>query len=177
MKKYFLYLIALSFCFSGCKTIDKLTQFNMEFNEEVTLPSSMGIGLPFDILTPEVPTNSEYAFSENDTRKDLIEEIILTELVLTIKSPDDSDFSFLKSIEVFINADGLEEQKIAWANDVPDNQGASIKLETSGTNLEEYIKKDQFKLKVSTVTDEAFTPDHVVNVYSKFFVDAKIAGL
>ena len=81
----------------------------MEFNEEFTLPSSMNLGLPFDFITPDIPTNSEYAFSDNNTNKDLIESIQLRQIVLTILDPTDSDFSFLKSVKVYIDAEDLDE--------------------------------------------------------------------
>jgi len=90
----------------------------MEYSQRATIPSSTGINLPFDIFTPEMETNSESKFSVNDTRKDLIEEITLTELELVIISPDTADFSFLNSIEVYISADGLEEIQIASLSEV-----------------------------------------------------------
>ena len=60
--------------------------------------------LPFDVLTPDIETNSDSEFEVNDTRKDLIEEIKLTELKFKIISPDDTDFSFFESLEVYISA-------------------------------------------------------------------------
>lgn len=162
--------------FLGCKKIDKLTQFNMEFNNTATIPSSTGMNLPFNVLTPDVETNSSTTFSSNDTRKDLIEEILLKELNLTITSPSGRDFSFLKSISIYIDADGLSETKIAYNNNVSDNAGSTLPLTVMCTDLKEYIKKDEFSLRVNAVTDEIISPDYEINIYSKFFVDAKILG-
>jgi hypothetical protein len=58
---------------SSCKKIDKLTQFNLTFNETITVPASSLINLPFNIITPDITSNSETAFEINDTRKDLIQ--------------------------------------------------------------------------------------------------------
>ena len=149
----------------------------MEFNEEFTLPSSMNLGLPFDFITPDIPTNSEYAFSDNNTNKDLIESIQLRQIVLTILDPTDSDFSFLKSVKVYIDAEDLDEVLIASKSDIPDEIGNKLELELENVELQQYIKKDEFKLRVETVTDEVFSPDHKINVYSKFFVDAKLLGV
>ena len=165
-------LIALG----ACKKIDKLTQFNMEYTESVTIPSSAGIDLPFNVFTPDVQTNSESTFDVNDTRKDLIEEILLNQLDLTLSSPSNADFSFLKSIEIYLSADGLSEIKVAWKDDIPNNVGKYIELETSSKDLKEYIKKDEFKLRVNTVTDELLATDHEIDIHSVFFVDAKILG-
>ena len=115
----------------------------MEFNESVVIPSSTGINLPFNILTPDVETNSASTFSNNKTRKDLVDEIKLTKLELTIKSPTNADFSFLKSISVYISATGLPEAKIAYKDEVPANAGAVLTLDVSGVDLKEYIKADK----------------------------------
>jgi hypothetical protein len=168
--------VCIILSFSGCKMIDKLTQFDMEFDETVVIPSSTGINLPFNILTPDIETNSESTFAVNDTRKDLIEEVILTSLDLTLTSPADADFSFLKSISIFISADGLSETRIAWKDDIPSVVGSVLNLETEGVDIKEYIMKDQFALRLNTVTDEVLTSDHQIDVHAEFYVDAKILG-
>lgn len=164
----------LSFC--GCKKIDELTQFDMEYDAVVVIPSAAGIDLPFNVFSPSVTSNSEATFAVNDTRKDLIEEIKLTELGLTINSPANGNFNFLESIEIFLSAADLPEVKIAWKDEIPENGSAKIALLTSTADLKEYIKKDEFSLRVSTVTDEIITQDHEINIHSVFFVDAKILG-
>jgi hypothetical protein len=163
--------------FINCDKLDELTKFEIEYSQRATIPSSTGVNLPFDVFTPEMETNSESKFAVNDTRKDLIEEINLTELELIIISPDNADFSFLNSIEVFISAENLEEIQIASLNEVPENVGNKITLNTSDIDLKEYIKKDEFSLRLKTVTDELISTDHELEVNSTFFVDAKILGI
>lgn len=170
-------IIGLLVLCSSCDKLDELTQFDMEYHQRVTIPSSTGIDLPFDIFTPETETNSESQFEVNDTRKDLIEEIRLTELEMVINSPSEADFSFLNAIEVYISADGLEEILMASLEEVPDNAGNTILLNTVDVDLKEYIKKDAFSLRLNTVTDELMSSDHEIDVNSTFFVDAKILGL
>jgi|TARA_R110002051_G_scaffold143507_5_gene216458 hypothetical protein len=177
MLKKCISIICIIALFSSCDKLDELTKFDMEYSQRATIPSSAGIDLPFDVFTPEMETNSESTFAVNDTRKDLIEEITLTELELVMISPDGADFSFLNSIEVYISAEGLEEIRIAYLEEVPDNAGSVITLNTSDTDLKEYIKKDEFSLRLNTVTDELMSTDHELEVNSTFFVDAKILGL
>lgn len=169
--------ISLFLILIACKAIDKFTQFNMTYNETVVIPSSTGINLPTNIYSPEIESNSEATFSANDTRKDKIEDVKLTAMDLTLTSPANGDFSFLKSVEIFIYAEGLEETKIAWKYDISDDAGNTLDLETSDTNLEEYIKKESFKLRLTTVTDKIITSEHKINVHSIFFVDAKVLGI
>tara|TARA_R110001592_G_scaffold230062_4_gene486793 strand:- start:9699 stop:10253 length:555 start_codon:yes stop_codon:yes gene_type:complete len=170
-------ILCVFILFVSCDKLDELTKFDMEYSQRATIPSSTGVNLPFDIFTPEMETNSESTFAVNDTRKDLIEEITLTELELIIVSPDTADFSFLNSIEIYISADGLGEILIASLDEVPEEAGNRITLNTSDADLKEYIKKDEFSLRLNTVTDELMSTDHELDVNSTFFVDAKILGL
>ena len=161
---------------NSCKKVDELTKFNMDYNTSVVIPSSVGINLPFNVFSPSITSNSEAAFEVNDTRKDLIEEILLKKLELRVDAPNGGDFSFLESIEIYINAQDLSELKVAWYDNVPASQGSTLEIFTTDVDLKDYIKKDNFTLRVMTVTDEVITSDYEINVYSQFFVDAKILG-
>lgn len=169
-------VFVLIFVLFGCKKIDKFTQFNLEYTETFTIPSSVGMNLPFNFISPDIETNSTTEFEINDTRKDLIEEIKLTKLELTLNSPSSSDFSFLKSAEIFISADGLSDAKVAFIEDVPNNVGKNLSLQTTEADLQEYIKKDKFELQLKVVTDKIIAADHEIESYAVFYVDAKILG-
>ena len=110
----------------------------------------------------------------NDTRKDLVEEINLTELKMIITSPSDQRFDFLNEASVFINAEGLSELKIAEAKDIPETVGNELSLTPVENDLSEYIKKDAFSLRVKVVTDKIINNEVKVDVKSNFFVDAQI---
>lgn len=171
-----LLVIALSCAVLSCDKVDDLTKFDLEYQSKVVIPGSTGLDLPFDVFTPEMETNSESQFEVNDTRKDLIEEIKLTELQLVITSPTDADFGFLNSIEVYISAEGLDEVKIA-EEEVAADAGITLDVDVLDIDLKEYIKKDEFNLRLNTVTDEVIQQDHEIDVNSTFFVDAKILGI
>ncbi len=172
-----LIIFGLLVFYSGCDQLEKLTQFTMDYNSTIVVPSSVVVDLPINLNTPDIQSNSESTFAINDTRKDLIEQIILRELTLTITSPNGADFSFLNSAKIYIKADGLSDVEIAYIGEVPESIGATLSLETTGVDIQEYIKKDKFTLRMSTVTDELIASDHEIDLYSKFFVDARILGL
>lgn len=148
----------------------------MKYAESVTIPSSTGVNLPLNIPTSDIETNAESTFEVNDTRKDLIEEILLESLMLELRTPTSGNFGFLKSITIFLNADGLDEVEIAWNKEVPSDVGKSLELQTTDKDLQEYLKADEFSLRVNTVTDEIMTSDHVIDLTADFFVDAKVLG-
>jgi len=177
MKKILFLLAIVMLATQSCKEVDKLTHFNMDYDEEITIPATLGINLPIDIWTPDIPTNSTSTFESNNTHKNLIEQIILKKMVLTIKSPDDASWDFLKNIEIYISADGLEEKKIAWKEDIPQTGLKALEMYVSSDDLKEYIKKDEYKLRTKTVTRQLISHDTKVDVSSTFFVDAKILGV
>lgn len=170
-------IIALLLFFGQCKEIDKLTQFDLDYTSEVTIPANAGINIPIDILTPDIETNTEDEFAVNDTRKDLVEEITLKEAKLRILSPDGQNFDFLKTIRIYIRAEGLDEQLIAWKENIADGSGSELALNTSDEDLKVYIKKESFKLRFYVKTDQAITQDIKIEAYSRFFVDAKVLGI
>ena len=161
----------------GCNKVDELTHFNMNYDETITIPSTIGVNVPFNILTPNIKTNSEQTFEINDTRKDLIEEIVLKKMVLSIEPDQNKDFSFLKSVKIYINAEGLDKTLIAWKEDIDNSVGNTLELETASDDLKAYIKRDSFQLELTTVTDELILSDYEVKVHTEFFVDAKILGI
>ena len=176
MKKLTLIGIGVAI-FMACNDLEKLTEFNMSYHSSVTIQKSTGLDLPITVFTPDVETNSESEFAVNDTRKDMVEDITLTGLDMTITSPTSQTFGFLKSIEVFIEADGLPEVQVAYQEEIPEEVGNVLSLETTGQNLKEYIIKDKFNLRVKTVTDEILSHDTDIKIDSRFFVNAKVLGL
>lgn len=168
-----LLFLLLIFIWPACDKVKSLTQFHMDYNETVTIPSSSGINLPFNLYSPEVETNSEATFAIHDTRKDLVSEVFLEKTELSVKSPPDRNFSFLKSIAVFIDAEGMSEKKIAWQDDI-DSQASTIQLITTKENIRDYIVQEAFNLRVNTVTKEFITSDYDINIYTLLFVNARL---
>ena len=166
--------ITAIFFTSSCKELDKLTQFEINYSSTAKIPANAVINLPIDLLTPDITTNSQSEFSSKQTNKDLIEAIKLLKLNLQITSPTTQRFDFLKSIEVYITAEGLGELKIAEKLDIPDTVGTDLSLDVKENDLAPYIKKDKFQLRLKAVTDKSITQDVTMKVNSVIFVDAKL---
>ncbi|WP_415371939.1 hypothetical protein [Patiriisocius sp. Uisw_047] len=166
----------MTFLFA-CYKLDQLTQFDITYNEEGVIESSVLVDLLFNVYTPDINSNSESAFENNNTHRDLIEHIELSSMILEIKSPSNGNFDFLKSIETFISAEDQPEARMAWKEVIPSNSDNLIELNTSSDDLQNYLKEDKFTLRVETVTDELITSDHTIDINSVFFVDAKILGI
>ena len=168
--------LGLSFVFLSCDKIDKLTHFTINYDSETTIPATLYIDIPINVWTPNIPTNSTETFESNNTHKDLIEEIILTKMEMTITT-EGASWDFMKSIEIYISADGVDETKIAWLYDIPQTGLKRITLKTSTSDLKAYIKMDYYKLRTKTVTRQIISKETDVLINSSFFVDAKILGI
>jgi len=117
MKKLPILMITLvSILFYQCQIIDQLTQFDIPYETQFTIPGTPTPDIPLDIPTPNIETNIGDIFEDQNTQADLISEVSLKEMSMNITLPDSQNFDFLKSIEIFINADGLEEQRIAFSD-------------------------------------------------------------
>ncbi|MCX8019157.1 MAG: hypothetical protein N2747_01535 [Chitinophagaceae bacterium] len=156
--------------------MDELTQFDLSVDSEVVIRSSFPVHVPFEIFTPEINTASETEFQNNNTKKELVEKAVLKQITFQLKSPSGGNFNFLNSIELYIQAEGLAERKIAWKQPVPENTN-TFTCDIAGEDLKDYIRKDKFKIKVVTRTDQLITTDHVIQINTVLFIDAKILGL
>jgi len=178
MKKLMFPLLLIVLGLTGCKSLSKLTQFDMDYNQSFTIPSiPTPIALPFPIQTPEIQTNSETYFSSHNIDPDLIEKVSLKKLDLTISAPADGDFGFLKTIEISIAAEGQDDVKIAWLEDVPVGAGSTLSMNVSNVDLKAFIMKEKFNLKIKASTDEATTSEYTIDAKTVFSLDANILGL
>ena len=177
MKKFLLSLFITFAIITSCSVIDELTKFDLDYQTNYSVSSTTLINTPFSLDTPDVSTESESSFESNNTQKDLIESIKLKTIKMTIDSPEDGDFNFLKEIYVYINADGIEEIEIANSIDLENTNSSVIELDVLDQELKEYIKEDSFNLRIRTTTDETINETHNIIIDTKFRVDAKILGV
>ena len=167
-------IIAIFFISIGCKKFDKLTEFDLKYNQTVIIPSSTIINLPINIPTPDFTTNSEQTFSQNNTKTDLIQSIYINKLDLLISTPVSGNFNFLKSATIYLSSPNLPEITVAWKDPVLNNNANQLSLDLSSDNLIEYLKSDTIRLKLVTVTDELITSDYHVEIKAGFHVKAKL---
>jgi len=170
-------LIASVLVLGGCKAIKKLGQFYVNYNTQAVFPANLPVNLPLTIYSPEIATNSSQVFQNNNTNASLIQSVTLSQLSLTITSPQGQTFSFLQNVSVYISSDSLPEVEIASKQSIPANVGDSISLDVTGVDLQGYIKASQIKIRISGTTDQVTTTNIYANVYTKFFVQANLLEL
>ena len=166
-----IFVTAFFFTVSSCK---KLFTFEVSDSTTTTVDVNfLPFKIPKEIPTLPITTNSEKEFAQNNTKVELVKEIILKQLDLTITSPNDKTFSFLKSIEVYISADGEEETKLAWNNSVQ-SDAKSIELETTDSALDRYVKKNKYNLRTKVTTKETLFNSVDIKIDFTFRVTADL---
>lgn len=163
-------LIVVLFC-TSCK---KLLTFNVDYTTYVSIPPQTIINSPFSFFSPEVETNSSAKFESEGTNTENVKTIYLTQLKLSISSPQDANFDFISEIQIFIKAPDLEEKLIAEKKSIPKEQLTTLYCEVKGVELKEYISKEYFELRIRTVSDQPSTQEITIKADQIYSVEAKL---
>lgn len=172
MKKRILLAIATPILFFlSCNEVDKLLTFTVTNQATFTVYSGFPINSPIDIPTPDVTTNSTTEFSNNGTRADLVKDVKLKELKLTVSNPAGKSFSFLKSVQLYISTNANDEILLASYDNV-NTTSNNINLICTGQKLDNYIRASSYKLRTKITTKETLSQNVDVLIDMKFSVVA-----
>ncbi|MGI9545181.1 MAG: hypothetical protein ACR2MX_18105 [Cyclobacteriaceae bacterium] len=152
-------IIAMGSC---SKIEDTFLRFDIDETYEMTIPI-----IPFDSIeapvpTPDVTSTFDQAFEANSTRADKVRDIRLTKLKFTIVDPPDEDFSFMKDVELYLAAQGVETTLMAFKYNISEDVGAVLELETSEENLDKFKNIGSYNFVVNVVTRTSV--DQPINV-------------
>jgi hypothetical protein len=149
-------LIIATSCEKAKDEVNSLTEFDISYSTDVTVPLSTYImGDSVDVSTPEIATNSASKFSSENTTASLVSEIKLTKFNLSV-SPGNLDH--LKSIKIFIRTTNLGDVLIASKSNIPAGS-ASVSADLKGINIKDYIIKDKIQFRAVIVWNSGFTGD------------------
>lgn len=175
MRVSLVFVLLMFTTLTACKKLRELTRFTVSDTSYATIPSGGVINLPFRINTPDVQTNASQEYESNNTRADLVRTAFLTEVKISIYSPNSADFDFLRSLEVFIAASGLEEKRIAYINNIPQTALKTINLTTEPSiDLKEYLKNETYQLRIQAVTRQLPGSDVTLEIASRYLVEADV---
>jgi len=169
-KTSFIFLLALT-AVAGCSKITELITFKINTQANITVNSSTLLSTPFEISTPGIPTQSSETFENNHTTPDLIKKVAFEEIKLTITSPENKTFSFLKNVHVYISTDDYDELELAYLDNIPAD-AKSIILNTTAENLEKFVKSSSYRLRTTMETRETLTQATDIRVDMRFAVTA-----
>ena len=170
MKKILLLLpLSLLFCF-GCKKVAELLTFEISDSQDIKIPASSVINVPFISPVP-VTMNSQQSFQNNKTSANLVKDVRLTKLTLTISDPATENFNFLQSIKIYIGTNDSDKVLLASQDNVPTGV-STIELVSSNTQLDKYIKASSYTLFTEVALRSSVAEQITVRADSKFRVTA-----
>jgi hypothetical protein len=170
MKKALLLLPFLLLLCPGCKKIDQLLTFEISEAQDITIPASSLLSIPIIAPVP-VTANSKQRFENNNTKAELVKDVRLTKLTLTIVDPAAENFDFLKSIRIYIGTDQNDKVLLASLDNVP-TATSSIELLSENTKLDTYIKAPSYTLYTEVSLRSSVARELKVLAESRFRVTA-----
>ena len=168
---FYLPIITFFFLVSSCNIIDDLLTFTIDNQTTFKIASGFPLGTAFSVVTPEVTTNSSSTFENNNTKADLVKDVTLTSLKLSITDPTDKTFSFLKSVTLYISTDANDEIEIAYLDNI-NSTSNTIDLIPNPAKLDKYIKASSYRIRTKSVIKESLTQDISIKADMKFKVTA-----
>lgn len=175
MKWHSLLVACLIVFSSACQKAKEGVTFTLSTRSEVTIPSTTGLNLPINLLSPNITTNSNSSFESNRTTPALIREIKLSRLDINIMTPNQTTFDFLRTLRVYMSAPDMPEVELASAVDIPSDGRRSLELTVDkDTNFKEYLVKDRISLRVQATTRQLVTSDTKLEVLPAFEVRASL---
>ena len=172
MKKFILLApLALFLVFTGCKKIEQLLTFYIENSQNIRIPATPLFGSVVALTPLTVATKSEETFKNNNTRADLVKDVSLNKLALTITDPSGQNFDFLQKIEIYISTNANDQIRLAYLDQVPRGV-SSIELTSTDAKLDSYLKAPSYTLTTKVTTSQAIARDITVRADSRFKVTA-----
>jgi hypothetical protein len=156
---------------SSCNAIDDLLSFTISNEASIQIKSTSPINLPTEVITPDVTTNSSAEFNNNKTKANLVKDVKLKSLKLSITNPDGKTFAFLKSIHLYISTTDSDEIELAYQDNINETTNM-LDLISTNAKLDKYIKADKYKIRTQVTLKETLTKDVTVKAAMKFGVTA-----
>ncbi|GAA4391603.1 hypothetical protein [Hymenobacter koreensis] len=154
----------------ACEKIDKLLTFYIEDSQNIKIPATPLLGqLP--LIPVPVTTRSEEKFKNANTSAELVKDVKLDKLTLTVTDPSAANFDFLESITIYISTDQNDRVPLASLNPVPLGQ-KTIELQPTGAVLDKYIKAASYTLTTEAKTRRAVAQETSVRIDTKFKITA-----
>jgi hypothetical protein len=144
----------------------------MSYSETIVIPSNGLLGIPIDVPTPPMKTNSTQRFRDEGTSAEKVKDVELTFIRCTITDPSDETFSFLKDIRIYLSSSNHSEILIASNDNVPDDVSNVLELQPKSVTLDKYIKDKEIVLRAEFTTDESINREITMDVFTRFEVTA-----
>lgn len=170
MKKILFFLLSACLLVLSCEKLDELLTFEISNSENIQIPASSLLNVPVIAPVP-VTMNSEESFENNNTNANLVKDVVLKKLTLTITDPATENFNFLKSIRISIGTDQNDRVPLASLDTIPTGVSV-IELISNNSKLDKFIKASSYTLYTEVTLRSNVANELTVRADSKFKVTA-----
>lgn len=185
MKKISLLILLIASIFIGfteCKQMSRFSHLTIPLSNtsQFPIPGNLPIiNTPYSIASlPATITDIEAALTERGYKVEMVERVEVQSLDLVLHTPEDGDLSFFKTIQVYIEADGLEKVLLAEKTILESTTRLTeISLDCKKINLSDYLQKEGVKLSADITTKQEVIREHVIDVNSELKIDVKVLDL
>lgn len=169
MKKTTYYIaicIALFSCTKAKDLLDITVSFSLKNEFKLPKTGDTEIAIPETLITipsPEIANTLPQEFKDKKADINNIKSVTLESVVLTITTPPTQNFSFMKSITIYLGATGKPEIKIASQNNIntmPASQ--TLNLTVANADIAPYIKGATYYIKSEVAVVKNYTSDIII---------------
>jgi hypothetical protein len=164
---YFLFAVLL---LCSCK---KQISFELNYSKTFVIDKTQALETATDIVSDTITTNIDAIYTTNQTNQKNVINIQLKDITFTVSNPSQHNFDFMKSIEIYLRADGLPERLISTQMNIPETGLTEITGELPNVNVIEYLSKPSYSLRFKVTIDQNIPEDFTLQVKQNFDVDAK----
>lgn len=164
-------VLAVLVLLTSCKKIDELLTFYIEDSQSVKIASNFPIGQVVPLTPIAVPTRSDEKFKNENTSANLVKDVKLDRLTLTITDPNAENFDFLQSISLYISTDSNDRILLASLDNVPTGV-TTLQLTPTTQKLDKYVKASSYTLSTEARIRRPISRDITIRTDSRFKVTA-----
>ncbi|AHJ99613.1 hypothetical protein [Hymenobacter swuensis] len=156
---------------SSCDKIADLLTFYIEDSQSVKIASNFPIGQVVPLTPISVPTRSDEKFKNENTSANLVKDVKLDRLTLTITDPNAENFDFLQSISIYISTNSNDRILLASLDNVPTGV-STLQLTPTKEKLDTYVKASSYTLSTEARIRKPISRDITIRTDSRFKVTA-----
>jgi len=172
--KHITILVLFGLLVCGCKKIDKLTHFNMEYTTRCVIDQTTVFGSPFDVLTEGISTQIDSILQAENTDKDHVSLTTLKNCTLEVENMDSIPSGYFQSIEIYLIRTGSNDELIAWNNQLEGDEYTPFTLTLTNDDLTKYLQNQTIQFRIHGELSGQYAIKTRLKLHVQFFVNASI---
>lgn len=171
MKKIGFYLLLIAIIGSSCN--GDLISYDFERTGTLMIRAGAPSNSVQNFTIENLSTDYEDAAAANNQTTDKTADLYMRFCAMELISPLSRDLNFLQRGEIFLNAPGRPEIKVADLSTTPSNIGQYIEFVPTTEPVVNHFQADSYSLRLELVFDQLVTQDREIRLLQSFRVLAE----